>query len=253
MEEEGRVKVEYLAGIHPVKEALKKGERVERLLIKKGTLHSSISHLLKMAKREGIPIDYLSSEELEELAGTSSHQGVVARAYSKGYLSLEDLYVLVREVERPLVVLLDQVQDPQNLGAIIRSSYLLGAHAVVIPKDRRVGLTSAVYRAAAGAVEHIPVVQVTNIVRTIDGLKERGLWIVGGVAEGGEVIYHQDLTGPLGILIGNEGKGLRRLVRESCDFLLEIPVKKEMDSLNASVAAGIFLYEIRRQSLMRDH
>lgn len=240
--------MEYLAGIHPVREALKKGDRVERLLLKKGIQSKTISPILSLAKREGIPVEYLSQEEIEDLAGTSSHQGVVARAHSRGYGSFLEFLHLLDEEEVPLVVILDQVQDPQNLGAIIRSSYLLGAHGVIIPKDRSAGLTGAVYRAAAGAVEHIPLVRVTNIVRTIETLKERGLWIAGGVARDGEVIYEKDLRGPLGIVIGNESQGLRRLVRERCDFLLEIPILGELDSLNASVALGILLYEIRRQS-----
>lgn len=242
--------MEYLSGIHPVLEALKKGDRVERVLIKRGIGGVAITQILELAKGAQIPVEVLNQRDLEELIGTTSHQGVAAMARSKGYLSLLDLHSLLQKEEVPLVVILDQIQDPQNLGAIIRSSCLLGAHAVIIPKDRSASLTGAVYRAAAGAVEHVPLVQVTNIAKTLETLKEWGLWIAGAVSQGGVPIFSQDLKGPLGVVIGNEGRGLRPLVQKRCDFLLHIPVLLEMDSLNASVATGIFLYEIRRQSLI---
>lgn len=242
--------MDYLAGIHPVREALRQGDRVRRLLIRKGRTSSSISQILDLAREKEIPVEYLPEEDLQDLTGTSSHQGVAALAHRREFFSFVDLRSLLLKKERPLVVILDQIQDPQNLGAIIRSSYLLGAHGVIIPRDRSVGLTGAVYRAAAGAVEHIPLVLVTNIVRTMADLQGDGLWMVGAVSKGGRSLFQEDLSGPLGLVIGNEGRGLRRLVQKQCDFLLTIPILPELNSLNASVAAGIFLYESRRQALL---
>lgn len=240
--------MDYLAGIHPVREALRQSHRVKRLLIRKGKRSPSISQLLALAQEKEIPVEYLSQEEIQTLTLTSSHQGVAAVTEKMGYLSLSELQRLLAAQESPLVVILDEIQDPQNLGAIIRSSYLLGAHGVILPRDRSAGLTPAVFRAAAGAVEHIPLVQVTNIVRTIETLQDQGFWMVGAVSQEGRPLPQEDLSGPLGLVIGNEGRGLRRLVRERCDYLLTIPILAEQDSLNASVAAGIFLYEIRRQT-----
>lgn len=196
-------------------------------------------------------INYVSKERLDQLSETRAHQGVIAQVAAYEYSTVEEILARAEEKgEPPFLILLDNVEDPHNLGAIIRTANLAGAHGVIIPKRRAVGLTSTVAKTSAGAINYTPVAKVTNIVRTIEELKEKGIWFVCADM-GGETMYDLDLTGPMGLVIGNEGEGVSRLVREACDFTASIPMKGDIDSLNASVAAGVFAYEIVRQRLVK--
>ena len=193
----------------------------------------------------------MSKERLDQLSETRAHQGVIAQAAAYEYSTVDEILARAEEKgEPPFLILLDNVEDPHNLGAIIRTANLAGAHGVIIPKRRAVGLTSTVAKTSAGAINYTPVAKVTNIVRTIEELKEKGIWFVCADM-GGEIMYDLDLTGPMGLVIGNEGEGVSRLVREACDFTASIPMKGDIDSLNASVAAGVLAYEIVRQRLVK--
>ena len=196
-------------------------------------------------------INYVSKERLDQLSETRAHQGVIAQVAAYEYSTVDEILARAEEKgEPPFLILLDNVEDPHNLGAIIRTANLAGAHGVIIPKRRAVGLTSTVAKTSAGAINYTPVAKVTNIVRTIEELKEKGIWFVCADM-GGETMYDLDLTGPMGLVIGNEGEGVSRLVREACDFTASIPMKGDIDSLNASVAAGVLAYEIVRQRLVK--
>ena len=193
----------------------------------------------------------MSKERLDQLSETRAHQGVIAQAAAYEYSTVDEILARAEEKgEPPFLILLDNVEDPHNLGAIIRTANLAGAHGVIIPKRRAVGLTSTVAKTSAGAINYTPVAKVTNIVRMIEELKEKGIWFVCADM-GGEIMYDLDLTGPMGLVIGNEGEGVSRLVREACDFTASIPMKGDIDSLNASVAAGVLAYEIVRQRLVK--
>ena len=194
-------------------------------------------------------INYVSKERLDQLSETRAHQGVIAQVAAYEYSTVEDILAKAEEKgEPPFLILLDNVEDPHNLGAIIRTANLAGAHGVIIPKRRAVGLTSTVAKTSAGAINYTPVAKVTNLVRTMEELKEKGIWFVCADM-GGESMYRMNLTGPIGLVIGNEGEGVSRLVKEACDFTASIPMKGDIDSLNASVAAGVLAYEIVRQRL----
>ena len=191
-------------------------------------------------------------ERLDQLSETHAHQGVIAQVAAYEYSTVEDILAKAEEKgEPPFLILLDNVEDPHNLGAIIRTANLAGAHGVIIPKRRAVGLTSTVAKTSAGALNYTPVAKVTNLVRTMEELKQKGIWFVCADM-GGESMYRMNLTGPIGLVIGNEGEGVSRLVREACDFTASIPMKGDIDSLNASVAAGVLAYEIVRQRLVAE-
>ena len=197
-------------------------------------------------------INYVSKERLDQLSETHAHQGVIAQVAAYEYSTVEDILAKAEEKgEPPFLILLDNVEDPHNLGAIIRTANLAGAHGVIIPKRRAVGLTSTVAKTSAGAINYTPVAKVTNLVRTMEELKQKGIWFVCADM-GGESMYRMNLTGPIGLVIGNEGEGVSRLVREACDFIASIPMKGDIDSLNASVAAGVLAYEIVRQRLVAE-
>lgn len=205
-------------------------------------------HSQRGAQKDTI-INYVSKERLDQLSETRAHQGVIAQVAAYEYSTVEEILEKAEEKgEPPFLVLLDNVEDPHNLGAIIRTANLAGAHGVIIPKRRSVGLTSTVAKTSAGALNYTPVAKVTNLVRTIEELKEKGIWFVCADM-GGESMYRLNLTGPIGMIVGNEGEGVSRLVREACDFTASIPMKGDIDSLNASVAAGVLAYEIVRQRL----
>lgn len=196
-------------------------------------------------------INYVAKERLDQLSETGAHQGVIAQVAAYEYASVEDILAKAREKgEDPFIFILDNIEDPHNLGAIIRTANLAGAHGVIIPKRRAVGLTSTVAKTSAGALNYTPVAKVTNLGHTIDELKEQGMWFVCADM-GGETMYNLNLTGPIGVVIGNEGEGVSRLIREKCDFVASIPMKGDIDSLNASVAAGVLGYEIVRQRLQK--
>ena len=207
--------------------------------------------IAREARKTDTIINYVSKERLDQLSETRAHQGVIAQVAAYEYSTVEEILARAEEKgEPPFLILLDNVEDPHNLGAIIRTANLAGAHGVIIPKRRAVGLTSTVAKTSAGAINYTPVAKVTNIVRTIEELKEKGIWFVCADM-GGETMYDLDLTGPMGLVIGNEGEGVSRLVREACDFTASIPMKGDIDSLNASVAAGVLAYEIVRQRLVK--
>jgi len=237
-------------GRNPVMEALKSGREIEKIMILKNA-EGSVKKIEGMAKERKIPVQYVDKAALDRATageeGVGSHQGVAAFTSSNRYYEVEDLLSAAAEKgEAPFLILLDGIEDPHNLGAILRTADGAGAHGVIIPKRRAAGLTDTVAKASAGAVEYVPVAKVTNLAQTIDNLKEKGLWIAA--CDMGGTLYHQaDLTGPIALVIGSEGQGVSRLVREKCDYVISIPMRGRINSLNASNAAAVLLYEIDRQ------
>jgi 23S rRNA (guanosine2251-2'-O)-methyltransferase len=239
--------MDKIEGRNAVMEAFRSGRTVDKLFVQEGLKDGPILSIIREAKKDKTIINYVSKERLDEIAEGSHHQGVVAQVAAYTYASVDDILAKAEEKqEPPFIVLLDGIEDPHNLGAIIRTACLAGAHGVIIPKHRAVGLTSTVAKASAGALNYVPVAKVNNISRTIDDLKKKGLWFVCADM-GGTRMYDLDLKGPIGLVVGNEGEGVSRLVREKCDLIASIPMTGEIDSLNASVAAGVLMYEIVRQ------
>ena len=235
-------------GKNPVKEALESDQPVNKIYIIKGKKTPYISKLFQSARQKGIPVREIEKNKLQELAGNSGHQGVVAVLSQVSYSEIEDIFRRAKEKnESPLIAILDELQDPHNLGAIIRSAEAFGFHGIVFSKDRSAGLTETVTKTSAGAVVHIPVVRVTNLARTIDELKNHGLWIAGTVQEANDLFFEVDLNRSLGIVVGCEGKGIRSLIKKKCDFMVSIPLVGKVNSLNASVAAAIVFCEARMQ------
>ena len=242
---------EQIEGRNAVLEAFRSGKCVDKLFILDGCQDGPVRTIAREARKTDTIINYVSKERLDQLSETRAHQGVIAQVAAYEYSTVDEILARAEEKgEPPFLILLDNVEDPHNLGAIIRTANLAGAHGVIIPKRRAVGLTSTVAKTSAGAINYTPVAKVTNIVRTIEELKEKGIWFVCADM-GGETMYDLDLTGPMGLVIGNEGEGVSRLVREACDFTASIPMKGDIDSLNASVAAGVLAYEIVRQRLAK--
>lgn len=242
---------EQIEGRNAVLEAFRSGKCVDKLFILDGCQDDPVRTIAREARKTDTIINYVSKERLDQLSETHAHQGVIAQVAAYDYSTVDEILARAEEKgEAPFLIILDNVEDPHNLGAIIRTANLAGAHGVIIPKRRAVGLTSTVAKTSAGAINYTPVAKVTNIVRTIEELKEKGIWFVCADM-GGETMYDLDLTGPMGLVIGNEGEGVSRLVREACDFTASIPMKGDIDSLNASVAAGVLAYEIVRQRLAK--
>ena len=242
---------EQIEGRNAVLEAFRSGKCVDKLFILDGCQDGPVRTIAREARKTDTIINYVSKERLDQLSETHAHQGVIAQVAAYDYSTVDEILARAEEKgEAPFLITLDNVEDPHNLGAIIRTANLAGAHGVIIPKRRAVGLTSTVAKTSAGAINYTPVAKVTNIVRTIEELKEKGIWFVCADM-GGETMYDLDLTGPMGLVIGNEGEGVSRLVREACDFTASIPMKGDIDSLNASVAAGVLAYEIVRQRLAK--
>ena len=242
---------EQIEGRNAVLEAFRSGKCVDKLFILDGCQDGPVRTIAREARKTDTSINYVSKERLDQLSETHAHQGVIAQVAAYDYSTVDEILARAEEKgEAPFLIILDNVEDPHNLGAIIRTANLAGAHGVIIPKRRAVGLTSTVAKTSAGAINYTPVAKVTNIVRTIEELKEKGIWFVCADM-GGETMYDLDLTGPMGLVIGNEGEGVSRLVREACDFTASIPMKGDIDSLNASVAAGVLAYEIVRQRLAK--
>ncbi len=238
-----------IEGRNAVIEAFRSGKPIDKVYILDGCQDGPIMTIKREAKKAGCLIKFVEKERLNQLSETGHHQGVIAMAAAYEYAELEDLFRAAEEKgEPPFFLLLDNIEDPHNFGAIIRTANLAGAHGVIIPKNRAVGLTAAVARASAGALNYTPTVKVTNLVKTIEELKKRGLWFVCADMNGTRM-YDLDLKGPIGLVIGSEGKGVGRLVKEACDMCAAIPMKGDIDSLNASVAAGVLCYEIVRQRL----
>ena len=240
-----------IEGRNPVIEAYRSGKTIDKLFVLDGCQDGPVKTITREARKQHTIISYVSKERLDQLSETHHHQGVIAIAAAYDYASVDDILAKAREKgEAPFIFLLDGIEDPHNLGAIIRTANLAGAHGVIIPKHRAVGLTATVARTSAGALNFTPVAKVTNLGAAMDELKKEGLWFVCADMKG-EVMYRQTLTGPIGLVIGNEGEGVSRLVREKCDFTASIPMKGDIDSLNASVAAGVLAYEIVRQRMSK--
>ena len=240
-----------IEGRNAVIEAFRSGKTIDRLLVLDGSKEGAMLTVLKEAKKHNTVVSFVKKERLDQISTTGKHQGVIAYAAAYEYAEVEDILAIAREKgEAPFLVLLDGIEDPHNLGAIIRTANLAGAHGVIIPKRRAVGLTATVAKTSAGALNYTPVAKVTNLVQTMEDLKKEGLWFVCADMDG-EVMYRQNLTGPIGLVIGNEGEGVSRLVKEKCDFVTSIPMAGDIDSLNASVAAGVLMYEIVRQRMGR--
>ena len=238
-----------IEGRNAVIEAFRSGKTVDKLYILDGCQDGPVMTIKREAKKHDTLVKYVTKERLDQMSQTGKHQGVIAVIAAYDYAEVEDILQKAREKgEAPFIFLLDNIEDPHNLGAIIRTANLAGAHGVIIPKNRAVGLTATVARTSAGALNYTPVAKVTNLSKTIDELKKEGMWFVCADM-GGTSMYQLDLKGPMGLVIGNEGDGVSRLVKEKCDFIASIPMKGDIDSLNASVAAGVLAYEIVRQRL----
>lgn len=250
MEMETEEKEMLIEGRNAVIEAFRAGKTIDKVLILDGCKDGPVQTIFRQAKKTDTFIQFVKKERLDQISVTGKHQGVIAYAAAYKYAQVEDMLRAAKEKgEPPFLILLDGIEDPHNLGAIIRTANQAGAHGVIIPKRRAAGLTAVVAKASAGAIHYTPVAKVTNLGRTIDSLKEKGLWFVCGDMDG-EVMYQSNLTGPIGIVIGNEGNGVSRLVKEKCDLFVGIPMFGNIDSLNASVAAGILAYEVVRQRMM---
>ena len=238
-----------IEGRNAVLEAFRSGKTIDKLFVLDGCQDGPVKSIVREAKKHDTIITYVARERLDQMSETGHHQGVMAFAAAYEYAGVEDILEAAKKKgEPPFLFLLDGIEDPHNLGAIIRTANLAGAHGVIIPKRRAVGLTATVARTSAGALNYTPVAKVTNLVSTIEELKKQGMWFVCADM-GGETMYRLNLTGPLGLVIGNEGEGVSRLVKETCDMIASSPMKGDIDSLNASVAAGVLAYEIVRQRL----
>ena len=249
MSEEIKVENLMVEGRNAVIEAFRSGKPVDKLFVLDGCQDGPVRTIIREAKKHDTIINFVTRERLDQISETKKHQGVIAYAAAYEYSEVEDMLELAKKKgEDPFLILLDNIEDPHNLGAIIRTANLAGAHGVIIPKRRAVGLTATVAKTSAGALDYTPVAKVTNLAKTMEELKEKGLWFVCADM-GGESMYRLNLTGPIGMVIGNEGDGVSRLVKEKCDFIASIPMKGDIDSLNASVAAGVLAYEIVRQRL----
>ena len=244
-----RYKEFVIEGRNAVLEAFRSGKTIDKLFVLDGCHDGPVMSITREAKKKNTVIHYVDKDRLDGMSTTGKHQGVIAQAAAYEYAEVGDILKAARDKgEDPFLFLLDNIEDPHNLGAIIRTANLAGAHGVIIPKRRAVGLTAVVARTSAGALNYTPVAKVTNLSSTIEDLKKEGLWFVCADMDG-EVMYHMNLKGPIGMVIGNEGEGVSRLVKEKCDFTAAIPMKGDIDSLNASVAAGVLAYEVVRQRI----
>lgn len=238
-----------IEGRNAVLEALRAGKTIDKLFVLDGCQDGPVRTIVREAKKHDTIINFVDKERLDQLSETKKHQGVIAMAAAYEYAEVEDILAAAEQKgEPPFIILLDNIEDPHNLGAIIRTANLAGAHGIIIPKRRAAGLTGTVAKTSAGAINYTPVAKVTNLSATIKELKERGIWFVCADM-GGTHMYQLDLRGPIGLVIGSEGEGVGKLVRQNCDFAASIPMKGDIDSLNASVAAGVLAYEIVRQRM----
>lgn len=244
-----RYKELSIEGRNAVLEAFRAGKTIDKLYVLKGCQDGPVNSILREARKQDTVVSFVTKERLDQMSETGKHQGVIASAAAYEYADVEDILRLAEERgEAPFLILLDNIEDPHNLGAIIRTANLAGVHGVIIPKRRAAGLTATVAKASAGALNYTPVAKVTNLGKTMEELKERGIWFVCADMRG-TVMYDVDLKGPIGLVIGSEGEGVGRLIREKCDLTASIPMKGDIDSLNASVAAGVLAYEIVRQRM----
>ncbi|HIU71335.1 MAG TPA: 23S rRNA (guanosine(2251)-2'-O)-methyltransferase RlmB [Candidatus Galloscillospira excrementipullorum] len=241
-----------VAGRNAVLEAIKSAASIEKIYVARGEKQGSIVRILALAREKNIVVQEADRVKLDHISGITTHQGVVAYLGQKDYCTVDDMLEAARSRgEAPFLILCDEIADPHNLGAILRTAEVAGAHGVIVPKHRGVGITPAVTKASAGAVFHVAVAKVTNLVRTMEELKQKGVWLYGTDAAAQATIYETDFTGGVGLVIGSEGAGMSRLVRETCDFLVSIPMFGQVNSLNASVAAGVVMYEVVRQRCLK--
>lgn len=248
--EERELKNEMIEGRNAVIEALRAGRAIDKIFLAKGDVDKTLGHIASKARAAGVVVVECDRRKLDFMSATHAHQGVIALCAVREYCTVDDIIALAAErEEKPFVIVCDEISDPHNLGAIIRSAECAGAHGVVIPKRRSAGLTAIVDKASAGAAEHMLIARVPNLPATLDTLKSRGLWVYGTAADGQSGLWDTDFTGPMALVIGSEGDGMGRLVRESCDFTVSLPMKGKVSSLNASAAAGIVMYEVLRQRL----
>jgi 23S rRNA (guanosine2251-2'-O)-methyltransferase len=237
---------DYIIGKNPVMEALRSERDINKILIAESSQRGQMQQLIQLAKEANVIVQFVPKKKIDQISD-ENHQGVLAYVAAYQYAEIDDLFSAAeKRNEAPFFLLLDEIEDPHNLGSIMRTADAVGAHGIIIPKRRAVGLTATVAKASTGAIEHIPVVRVTNMARTIDELKERGIWIAGTDASGKQDYRQFDGTMPLGLVIGSEGKGMGRLVRDKCDFLINLPMAGKVTSLNASVAAALLMYEVYR-------
>ena len=248
MDNERGIQNELVEGRNAVMEALKAGRAIDKLYISKGEVDKTLGHIASTARAKGIVVVECDRRKLDFMSQTHAHQGVIALCAVREYCTVEDLFAVAEQRgEAPFIIVCDEISDGHNLGAIIRTAECVGAHGVIIPKRRSAGLTAVVDKASAGAAEHMAIARVPNIPTALKELKERGLWVYGTAADGQSDLWHTDFSGPLALVIGSEGDGMGRLVRESCDFIVSLPMKGKVSSLNASAAAAITMYEILRQ------
>ncbi len=242
-----------IEGRNPVIEALKAEREIDKILVANGDTEGSIKKIVAMAKEKKIIVQYVDKNKLNQISTSSAHQGVIAYVAAYRYYDIEEVVAMAEDKEEDLfLIILDEITDPHNLGAILRTADAAGVHGVIIPKRRSVGLTAAVSKTSAGAIEYVPVVKVANLARTIDDLKEQGVWFFGADMAGDKKHYEAEFKGgKIALVIGSEGKGLGRLIKEKCDFLVNLPMKGKVSSLNASVAASILMYEVLRQKDLR--
>ena len=233
-----------IEGRNPVMEALKSGKTIDKIYVLKGDGQGSVVKIRALAKQKKIPIVEIDRKKMDEMSESHSHQGVIALVPPVDYVTVQDILKRAEQKgEKPFIVVLDEVEDPHNLGSIIRSANGAGVHGILIPKHRSTGITATVAKVAAGACFYTPVAKVTNLAQTMEELKEQGVWFYGADMDGEKTVFETDFSGGCGIVIGNEGKGISRLVREKCDFIVNIPMHGEIESLNAAVSAGIFMYQ----------
>ena len=248
MENQQGIQNELIEGRNAVIEALRAGRAIDKLYINKGEVDKTLGHIASKAREKGIVVVECDRRKLDFMSQTHAHQGVIAVCAVREYCTVEDILAIARDSgEAPFVIVCDEISDGHNLGAIIRSAECAGAHGVIIPKRRSAGLTAVVDKASAGAAEHMAIARVPNLPAAIQALKDRGLWIYGTAADGQNDLWHTDFSGALALVIGSEGDGMGRLVRESCDFIVSLPMKGKVSSLNASAAAAITMYEVLRQ------
>ncbi|AND37739.1 MULTISPECIES: 23S rRNA (guanosine(2251)-2'-O)-methyltransferase RlmB [Bacillaceae] len=238
---------DFIIGKNPVIEALKSERDINKIFIAEGSQSGQMQQVIGLAKSAGVLVQFVPKKKIDGMA-EGNHQGVIAQVAAYQYAEIDDLFAAAeKKNEAAFFLLLDEIEDPHNLGSIMRTADAVGAHGIIIPKRRAVGLTATVAKASTGAIEYIPVVRVTNMARTIDELKERGVWIAGTDAKGKQDFRQMDGTMPLGLVIGSEGKGMGRLIRDKCDFLINLPMAGHVTSLNASVAAALLMYEVYRK------
>lgn len=239
---------EIIVGKNPVLEALRSGREINKIWISEGAKKSGIKELLDLARERGVFVQFVPKKKIDQLSPEANHQGIAASIAAYKYADLDDLFDVAKaRNEDPFFIILDELEDPHNLGSIIRTADAIGVHGIIIPKRRSVGLTATVAKASTGAIEHVPVCRVNNLAQTVDELKERGLWIAGTDAQGSIDYRKMDAALPLAIIIGSEGKGMSRLLKEKCDFLYYLPMVGHVNSLNASVAAALLMYEVYRK------